>query len=44
MELTGTTWLIVLTVGVVLLGAVIGLSMTRYRAWQNRRRRSRPTD
>ena len=37
-------WLSVTTLGVLVLGGMIFYSMTRYRAWQDRRRHSRPTD
>ena len=37
-------WLSVTTLGVLGLGGMILYAMIRYRAWQGRRRHSRPTD
>lgn len=37
-------WLALLTVGVAALAAAMIYALAHYRNWQNRRRRSRPTD
>lgn len=37
-------WLTLLTVGVAVLAGTMIYALVRYRGWQDRRRRSRPTD
>jgi hypothetical protein len=44
-EAPEVTWLIMTTIGVLVLGGAIAWTMLRYKAWRERRaRQSRPTD